>query len=84
MDPRALGPLRTRLCANGIEILATLPRAPISKHQIPNNIQIPISNHQNRFVSEFGHLVIGNYLKFGIWGLGFQSLFASRCVGLRK
>jgi hypothetical protein len=41
--------------------------APISKHQIPNNIQIPISNDPNGFVSEFGHLVIGNYLEFGIW-----------------
>jgi hypothetical protein len=40
--------------------------APISKHQIPNNIQIPISNDRNGFVSEFGHLVIGNYLEFWI------------------
>jgi hypothetical protein len=39
--------------------------APISKHQIPNNAQIPISNDQNAFVSAFGHLVIGNYLGFG-------------------
>jgi hypothetical protein len=39
--------------------------APISKHQIPNNIQIPILNDRNGFVSEFGHWVIGNYLRFG-------------------
>jgi hypothetical protein len=41
--------------------------APISKHQIPNNIQIPISNDPKGFVLEFGHLVIGNCLEFGIW-----------------
>jgi hypothetical protein len=46
--------------------------APISKHQIPNNIQSPISNDRKRLVSELGHLVIGNYLGFGIWRLGFS------------
>ena len=51
--------------------------ASISKHQIPNNIQIRISNDPNGFVSEFGYLVIGNYLEFGIWILGFQCLFDS-------
>jgi hypothetical protein len=29
------------------------------------------------FVLEFGHLVIGNYLEFGIWILGFHCLSAS-------
>jgi hypothetical protein len=48
--------------------------APISKHQIPNNIQIRISNDQNRSVSEFGHLVIGDYLDIGIWILRFSSM----------
>jgi hypothetical protein len=37
------------------------------KHQIPNNIQIPISNEPNGVVSDFGHLVIGKL--FGIWNL---------------
>jgi hypothetical protein len=41
--------------------------ASISKHQIPNNIQIPISNDPKGFCLEFGHLVIGNYLGFGYW-----------------
>jgi hypothetical protein len=55
-------------------------KAPISKHQIPNNIQIPISNDQNGFVSEFGHLVIGNYLGFGIWDLDI-GIFPARGFG---
>ena len=46
--------------------------APISKHQIPNNIQIPISDNQKGVVWNFGHLVIGNYLGFGVWNLGFE------------
>jgi hypothetical protein len=50
---------------NGNKVFAA-PKAPISKYQIPNNIQIPISNDQNGFVSEFGHLGIGNYLEFAI------------------
>jgi len=29
------------------------------------------------FVSDFGHLVIRNYLDFGIWILGFQCLLGS-------
>jgi hypothetical protein len=48
--------------------------------QIPNNIQIPISNDhpfpspprgegKGEGISNFGHLVIGNYLGFGIWVL---------------
>ena len=56
--------------------------APISKHQIPNNTQIPISNDPNTFVLDFGHLVIGNYLEFGIWILEFQPLFGSGYAGL--
>jgi hypothetical protein len=51
--------------------------APNYKHQIPNNIQIQISNDPNGFVSEFGHWVIENYLEFGIWILEFESLFGS-------
>jgi hypothetical protein len=54
----------------------SVTEAPISKHQISNNIQIPISNDPKEFVSEFGHLVIGNYLEFGIWILGFGSGYA--------
>jgi hypothetical protein len=50
-------------------------KAPISKHQIPNNIEASISNDRTRFVLEFDHLVIGNYLEFGIWILGFHRLF---------
>ncbi len=34
--------------------------------QIRNNIQIPIPNGPNGFVSEFDHSVIENYLEFGI------------------
>jgi hypothetical protein len=56
--------------------------APISKHQNPNNIQIPISNDPNGFASEFGHLMIGNYLEFGIWILGFECLMSSGYAGL--
>ncbi len=37
--------------------------APISKHEITNNIRIPISND----LLDIGHLVIGDYLEFGIW-----------------
>ncbi len=54
----------------------------MSKHQVPNNIQIRISNDRNRFALEFGHLVIANYLEFGIWTLGFQYLFCSDDAGL--
>jgi hypothetical protein len=80
---------------NGNEILATLQKhqSPgtclrrsgfAQAGQIPNNIQIPISNDRNGFVSEFGHLVIGNYLEFGIWILGFQCLFASCYAALAE
>jgi hypothetical protein len=41
--------------------------APNYKHQIPNNIQIPILNDQNGFVSKIGNLVIEHYLGFGYW-----------------
>ncbi len=41
--------------------------APISKHQIPNNTQIPILNDPNGIVSDFDHSVIGKL--FGIWDL---------------
>jgi len=42
-------------------------KAPISKHQISNNIRITVSNDPNGFVSEFRHWVIGGYLEFGYW-----------------
>jgi hypothetical protein len=38
----------------------------------------------NGFVSDFGHLMIGNYLEFGIWILGFQCLFGAGYSGLHK
>jgi len=54
-------------CAqNDNKVFGYAPKAPIYKHQIPNNFQIPISNDRNGFVSGFGYLVIGNYLEFGI------------------
>ena len=52
-------------------------KALISKHEIPNNIQIPISSGPNAFIPKFDHLVIGNYLQSGIWVLKFQFLFGS-------
>jgi hypothetical protein len=70
------------LCAKWQQKFGYAVEAPNYKHQIPNNIQIPISNAGNGFVPEFGHLVIGNYLEFGIWILGFQTLFGSGCAGL--
>jgi hypothetical protein len=70
-----------KLCAKWQQDIGYASEAPISKHQIPNNIQIPISNDRNGFVSEFSHLVIGNYLEFGIWILGFQCLFGSGYAG---
>jgi len=45
--------------------------APISKHQIPNNIQIPISNDPKPICFGIWSFVIGNYLEFGIWILEF-------------
>jgi hypothetical protein len=54
------------LCAKWQQNIGYALEAPISKHQIPSNIQIPISNDRNGFVSEFGHLVIEI-----IWNLGF-------------
>jgi hypothetical protein len=60
------------LCVKWQQNIGYVTEASISKHQIPNNIQISISNDPNGFVLEFGHLVIGNYLEFGIWILGFS------------
>ncbi len=37
------------------------------KHQISNNIQIPISNDPKPLMVDFGHSVLENYLKFGVW-----------------
>jgi hypothetical protein len=71
-----------KLCAKSQQSVGYASKAPISKHQIPNNIQIPISNDRNGFVSEFGHLVIGNYLEFGIWILGFRCLLGSSYAGI--
>jgi hypothetical protein len=52
--------------------------------QAPNPKQYPNSNDPNGFVSEFGPAFggIGDYLEFGIWILGFQTLFGSSYVGL--
>jgi hypothetical protein len=54
--------------------------------QITNNIQIPILNDQSRRggILDFGQLVIGDYLEFGIWILGFRCLFVSGYAELRK
>jgi hypothetical protein len=49
--------------------------------QIPNNIQVPISNDLNGFVSDFGHWVIENYLEFGIWILGFHACLVPATPG---
>jgi hypothetical protein len=49
--------------------------------QIPNNIQIPISNDRDGFVSKFGHLVIGNYLGFGCWDFPTKAGFGSGNAG---
>jgi hypothetical protein len=64
--------------------ISYVAEAPNDKHQIPNNIQIPISNDPNAFVSDFGHLVIGNYLEFEIWILVFKWLFGSGYAGLGR
>jgi hypothetical protein len=71
-----------KLCAKWQQKFGYALEAPNYKHQTPNNIEISISNDRNGFVSEFGHLVIGNYLEFGIWILGFQCLFSSGYAGL--
>jgi len=73
-----------KLCAKWQQNIGYTSEAPISKHQITNNIKIRISNDPNGFVSEFGHLMIGNYLEFGIWILGFQCLFGAGYSGLHK
>jgi hypothetical protein len=60
------------LCARWQQNIGYASEAPISKHQIPNNIQIPISNDRNGFVSKFGPAfgVIGNYLEFACLPVG--------------
>jgi hypothetical protein len=63
------------MCTKWQRNVGDASKTPISKHQIPNNIQTPISNDRNGSVLKFGHLVIGDYLGFGIWILGFQYLF---------
>jgi len=44
---------------------------PITKSQIPNNIQFPNSNHQKIFwfLGNFGHWDFGYYLVIGAWDL---------------
>jgi hypothetical protein len=76
--------LGMKLSAKWQQNIGYAAEAPISKHQIPNNIQILISNDRNGYVSEFGHLVIGNYLEFGIWILGFECLFWFRACLVRN
>jgi hypothetical protein len=71
-----------KLWAKWQQNIGYVSEAPISKHQIPNNFQIPILNDRNGFVSKFGHLVIGNYLEFGIWILGFHCLLRSGYAAL--
>jgi len=48
----------------------------LRKHQFPSTKSQTISKFQFRitsgFVWDFGHLVIGDYLEFGIWILGFR------------
>jgi hypothetical protein len=82
--------MEMKLCVKWQQSVGYASKAPISKHQIPNNIQIPISPspfpspHWGEGGGEggFGHLVIGNYLEFGIWILGFRCLFGSGYAGL--
>lgn len=57
------------------EYVGNIAEAPIPKHQIPNNIQIPFLNDPNGVISDFGDWVIGNYLEFGIWILEFDQGF---------
>jgi hypothetical protein len=53
-----------KLCAKWEQNIGYASEAPISKHQISNNIQIRISNDPNGFISEFG-----DWKLFGIWDL---------------
>jgi hypothetical protein len=55
-----------KLCAKWQQNIGYASEAPISKHQIPNNIQIPISNDLNGFV----------------WNLGFACLPVGRDIGI--
>jgi hypothetical protein len=72
------------LCAIWQQNIGYVSEAPISKHQIPNNIQIQISNDPNGFVSEFGPAFggIGNYLEFGYWDFPALAGFGSGYAGL--
>src|SRR4030042_3537961 len=45
-------------------------KIPITKSQIPNNVQIPISNDQTEFVSN-----LGDWDLFEIWCLGFGASY---------
>jgi hypothetical protein len=51
-------------------------KAPISKHQIPNNTQIPILNDTRLFRIS----VIWDWKLFGIWDLDF-GFSSSVCLG---
>jgi hypothetical protein len=57
-----------KLCTDWHQDLGYAGEAPISKHQITNNIQIPISNDQ-RMCFEFWSF--GNWRLFEIWDLDF-------------
>jgi hypothetical protein len=74
------------LCAKWQQNIGYDSEAPISKHQIPNNIQIPISNDRNVFVSEFGPAVAGLEiiwnLGFGYWDFPAKAGFGSGYAGL--
>jgi hypothetical protein len=50
---------------------AHVHQIPITKSQIPNNIQFSNSNHQKvwGFLKNFGHWDFGNYLIIGAWDL---------------
>jgi hypothetical protein len=58
------------------------------KFQAPNHKQYPNSNFKwpipPRRDFRFGHLVIGDYLEFGIWILRFRCLFGSGYAELGK
>jgi hypothetical protein len=62
------------------QVTSTKGEAPIFKHQIPNNIQTPISNDLNKNNLNFIHwnlfeiwkLKFGAYLVFGICDLEFE------------
>jgi hypothetical protein len=77
-----------KLCEEGHQDLGIAGEAAISlptgrqasaKSQTISKFQFPTANG---FVSKFGHLVIGDYLEFGVWILGYQCLLGSRYAGL--